>query len=230
MARGPIIPDTIKHQIIKLHRDKPNLYAKNIQKTINDSLREKRSEISEGWPSVSAVQKILAGVHKEEGKQSPDAEDCLWTVTDIVQYPIPPEALPTVLRVWAEAGNNPLTIRQVLWVARLYYVFKESFKGSLIDDTIPNDVLPLLTETAKDYASLEKAAKSSTKITELTWDNISSWGLFGHDTLLDLIKQGDEWRSAKKESMRSPIDKMKKKRQESSGEKREVENEGLHSQ
>ena len=48
--------------------------------------------------------------------------DAPWSVASLVKYPITPEALPAVLRVWATLRINKFgfTIREALWAARLY--------------------------------------------------------------------------------------------------------------
>jgi len=55
-------------------------------------------------------------------------EDKLWSITTLEKYPLPPETLPAVLKVWLhqkEINLVPFTIRQAKWVARLSFVVKD---------------------------------------------------------------------------------------------------------
>lgn len=78
-------------------------------------------------PSQATVEKKISEYRKRE----PDDKESPWSVFDITnpKYTILSEALPTVLRAWAYERvtyRRPLTIRQALWVARLYSVFREA--------------------------------------------------------------------------------------------------------
>ena len=128
MAKGPIIRNSVRELIVGVHQEHPTWRAKEIQRKVNDTLRERNPRISRDWPGVSAVQKVLAPIHAKERKLPPDPKDRPWSVLDIVQYPIPPDTLPFILRQWniRLLRGKPLTIRHVLWTARLYYVLKES--------------------------------------------------------------------------------------------------------
>jgi len=68
-------------------------------------------------PKVSTIQKMLGKLPKEL-----DKKDGAWSVLTLPDFPIAPDALPTVLRAWAamrEAKDRQLTIREAQWVARL---------------------------------------------------------------------------------------------------------------
>lgn len=78
-------------------------------------------------PSQPTVEKKISEYRKRE----PDDKESPWNVFDIAnpKYTILSEALPTVLRAWAYERvtyHRQLTIRQALWVARLYSVFREA--------------------------------------------------------------------------------------------------------
>jgi hypothetical protein len=50
-----------------------------------------------------------------------------WSISCLPQYPIPPEALPSVLQVWVymREENMVFTIREALWAARIYTITKD---------------------------------------------------------------------------------------------------------
>jgi hypothetical protein len=68
-----------------------------------------------------------------EIRNSDDDQDKIWSLVSLPLYPIPPEAIPYVLKVWARAieKDNPITIREALWVARLYSIFRANELASL---------------------------------------------------------------------------------------------------
>ena len=81
---------------------------------------------------------------------------------------MPYEALPTVLKVWIDAfvQDRPLTIREALWLARLYHIFKDA--GRIND-------IPLLTEIATDYALREKASRLTEQRADKQKDKKLHW-------------------------------------------------------
>lgn len=184
MAKGPIITTAIEQLIIKTHLEKPAWRAKEIREEVNAQLRKNDPSISPGWPSLSTVQKVLARIHKKERESPPDPEDAPWSVSDLTQYPIPPEVLPAVLRAWADAleMGTPLTIRQVRWAARLYYVIKES---GFLDGR-------LLATMARKYAFLEKTIMFLAANDKLSVKEQKQWLLWHDDSILYYFMAKDD--------------------------------------
>jgi hypothetical protein len=73
-------------------------------------------------PDMDTIKKKVREVWKD-----PDPMERPWSTISLSKRPIPPEALPIVLRVWAMSikEKRPLTIRQAQWVAQLQHVFKD---------------------------------------------------------------------------------------------------------
>jgi len=74
-------------------------------------------------PKVGTIQKEIQKCYKSLGDI-----DKPWSVQSLSDFPISPEALPTVLRLWVrrrELLGRDLTIRQAQWVARLYALAKD---------------------------------------------------------------------------------------------------------
>lgn len=85
--------------------------AFEIHKTISQ-------QVDEPPPALSTLEKRIS----QHGKRSSPLDEP-WSLASLVQYPIGPEALPSVLMVWAsqqEGTDLEFSIRQALWVARLY--------------------------------------------------------------------------------------------------------------
>jgi len=96
-------------------------------------------------PGEETIEKMISKIRNQE----PAPEENSWHLGTIAQYPLPCEALSTVLKVWADAidQDKPFTIREALWVARLYHVFRDA--GRL-------DNVALLIEKAESYALFER--------------------------------------------------------------------------
>ena len=126
MAKGPKITEEIMGQIARIylaHRDWP---AKKIQHEIHAQLRKKNPQIPPDWPGVSSVQKILAPVRTKDAEMRSGSKgiDRPWSVVTLAEYEIPPEALPTVLKMAVhfrqrEGEGRRMTIREARWAARL---------------------------------------------------------------------------------------------------------------
>ncbi len=133
-------------------------------------------------PQVETLEKIISEVRNKH-----DEPDKPFSLVALVRYPIPPEALPYVLKVWARSlttwtlppapGNGEylvfarehprfaarvrtLTIRQALWVARLYRVIV--LPSRQLEDLEVID-LDRLWCFAEEMANLERLMESEGK-------------------------------------------------------------------
>ncbi len=149
MSRGPKITPEVHSEIIKVNYLYPKWTAKEVRNEVERRLKDKKRGYPKGWPSANAVSKKL-----QELRHPPaDPLDRPWTTASLPMYPIPPEALPTVLKAWAlcqeperqveaktihgssiidlpnwrlcnDLHGRYLTIREALWVGRLFHVIK----------------------------------------------------------------------------------------------------------
>jgi hypothetical protein len=152
MAKGPKITEEIMGQIARIylaHRDWP---AKKIQHEIHAQLRKKNPQIPPDWPGLSSVQKILAPIRTKDAEMRSGSKgiDRPWSVVTLAEYEIPPEALPTVLKMAVhfrqreeEGEGRRMTIREARWAARL----------SSMED------LHKLFQTIQEYAEEEKVVE-----------------------------------------------------------------------
>lgn len=122
MAKGPIVTPGIEALIASVYDKHPKWKAPRVRMEVEFLLIKRGRRFPEGWPSLSAVQKVLAVVRKNLKKDS--LEDKPWSIGTMTDASlVPPEALPTVLRVWVHnrlKWGTHLTIRQAKWAARLY--------------------------------------------------------------------------------------------------------------
>jgi len=63
-------------------------------------LHKDNPELPPDWPSLSAVQKVLAIVRKKEKELPNDPQEKPWSTAMLEDYPISPEATASVLKVW----------------------------------------------------------------------------------------------------------------------------------
>lgn len=129
MAKGAQITKVVEHTIATVYAENRDWRAKQIQIEVNRRLREKHPNLSTKWPGLSAVQKYLTELRKKESEIPDDPEDRTWSVITLTEYAISPEALPVVLEIYvnnAQTLRDPLTIRQVKWIARLFHAIKDT--------------------------------------------------------------------------------------------------------
>jgi hypothetical protein len=130
MAKAPLITDQVQALIAQVYQKHPKWKAPVVLGEVRVILRKSNPKLPSGWPSLSTVQKVLAKVRKAPVDNPKDKPFCLGT---LVEYPIPPEALPMVMRVWARCNgeedgfswSSGFSIRDALWVSRLSHLFKE---------------------------------------------------------------------------------------------------------
>lgn len=121
MAKGPIITHRVELLIASVYDKHPKWKAPEIRNEVSFHLHKENPKLPSGWPSLSTVQKLLAIARKTRKELPIDPQDKPWSTATLDQYPIPPEALPAVLKVLRyniEKGKG-VTIREAKWVSRL---------------------------------------------------------------------------------------------------------------
>lgn len=123
MAKNPLITDKVRRVIAEIYLEHPDCRAKEIRDRVEARLHKQNLRSKPGWPGISAVQKELTKIRANLDKRPPEVKelDKPFSLGTLVKYPIPPEALPTVLEAWAHyrKGTTNFTIREALWFARL---------------------------------------------------------------------------------------------------------------
>jgi len=135
MAKGQYITGEVKTLIAGVYMKHPKWTARRIRDEVSFILRERNPNLSYKWPGLSIVQKSLATIHKRAKALANEPQDKLWSLMSLPKYPVPGEAIPHVLKVWALAleEGNPLTIREAIWTAWLYPIFGEAFKAHRLE-------------------------------------------------------------------------------------------------
>ena len=124
MAKGPVVTPEVEALIASVYQKHRKWKAPTVRNEVESILRKKDRTLPKGWPSLSKVQKVLATVR--QNLASPSPEDEPWSISTLKDdSPIPPEALPTILRLWIfrrENFGHDLTIREAKWAGRLYAI------------------------------------------------------------------------------------------------------------
>jgi len=132
MAKGPLVTPKVEALIASIYEKNPKWKAPRVRYEVISILHKHDPSLPKDWPSLSMVQKVLAKVRKEVGKTNP--KDARWSLGSLIEYPIPPEALPAVTKVYEEldpwsafvdTAYGSFTVREALWVARLYKIIDE---------------------------------------------------------------------------------------------------------
>jgi hypothetical protein len=130
MAKGPPITEGVEAVIAIVHRKHPKWKAPMVRNEVDYILHKEDHKLPPHWPSLSSVQKVLATVRKKDNKPNP--EEMPWSTATLDSYPISPEALSIVLKMWKsriEKGDT-FTIREAKWVARLSRLLEDIEKLS----------------------------------------------------------------------------------------------------
>ena len=125
MRKGPNITPDVEALIAAVYEKHPKWRAPTVRHEVESILRKKDKASPKGWPSLSKVQKVLAIVRRtaQENLDNPLSEDKPWSISTWDECPIPPEALPSILRLWVyqrERYGHTLSKRCAKWAARLY--------------------------------------------------------------------------------------------------------------
>jgi hypothetical protein len=123
MAKGQAITPEVENRITRIYEEhKGKWKAPRVRSEVEFILRQADESIPEGFPSLSAVQKVLAKVRRNLG--NPNKLDKPWSISTGVAagIEIPTEALPFVVATWVfmkDAWDYDLTVREARWLGRL---------------------------------------------------------------------------------------------------------------
>lgn len=126
MARGKTINKEIERIIAKVYETNPSMPAHAIRARANEEYRGIYPDTPWEWPGLSAVQKTLQKIRLNEIQTTIDTP---WSLYTLAEYDIDADALQSVLDAYAMTVSwdiRLLTIREALWVARLYCIITDT--------------------------------------------------------------------------------------------------------
>jgi hypothetical protein len=80
------------------------------------------------WPGKSPEVEVIEKKISEMKRELPGAQEKPWSLASLDAYPIPPEAISAVLKLWKyriEREGRYVTIREAKWAARLSGVLED---------------------------------------------------------------------------------------------------------
>lgn len=174
MPQGPSIkPVTglIVETYMEMYTNDPNITAKEVAHEVRSRLREKYQarRFPKDWPGDSAVGKIITDIKKNRDSLFSNPIDEPWTLSTLNDYFIPPEALPAILQLQAEAikWRRQLTIRKAIWVGRFYHICREMIANHPDAWEKEHPLMDALDCWAEDYSRVERHEEVLTLIDKL---------------------------------------------------------------
>ena len=143
VGRGPHIPDEWKKHIMHQALTEVNTPRMLLADEILEQMRQSGGARGDKLPDRESIAKLISRARNHD-----DPQDKPWSMATIDQYPIPPEALPAVLRVWKSRleKDTGFIIREAKWVSRLSALQQEQD-------------IEKLSFTANRYALVEKVSE-----------------------------------------------------------------------
>ena len=132
MAKGYLITPEVEALIASTHHCNTTWKPREVRMVVRNILLGKSKEHPElvpklkaGWPSLSSVRNKIK--RAKPSKANPNSKDKLWSLATLGDFPIPADAMPTVISIYKRvlSGDRELTIREVQWIARLYRIFDD---------------------------------------------------------------------------------------------------------
>ncbi len=128
MPIGPKITDDVRSIISEVYLNHKDWVAKEVMAEVHTRLRKNNSNVKPNWPGISAIQIELRKIRRKYEQIRELGQEQPWSLVTLDKYPIPPEALPSVIQSWVyarESKNRPFTVRDAKWVARIYAVYRD---------------------------------------------------------------------------------------------------------
>ena len=155
MAKNPLITDEVRQVIAEVYVMHPDYRAKEVQNEVHARLRQLNAHVKPDWPGLSAIQKELTKIRKNDSERSTEAKglDRPWSVGTVNDFIIPPEVIPTLIQIQANIRKDDgllLTIREARWVALIYLI--PTVKAVMENESLINAL-------AKTYAIREEVSE-----------------------------------------------------------------------
>jgi len=154
MPRGPVLTPEVERIIGDVYIKHPELRAKT-QKFYEEVYRRVHEQVDwaePNWPGLSVVKKRLSTLREKDRNRPPESTelDEIWSLCYLPKYPIPAEALPLVMSIWDKClvdlrTGEPhfefwhLTVREALWIGRLYKVLEFYYHKQMAQWTDPKN-------------------------------------------------------------------------------------------
>lgn len=138
----PVVKRTIYSHALK--------YKNTPRQALAVQLRHLIEEMGEIVPSEETIIKLIS-----QFRNNPESPiDGIWSLGSLSEYPIPTDALPMVMSIWDRRiiqgdTDEYLTIREALWVARLYKLI-ELYKPRHIPPDVRDALFKYMIKTGEE--------------------------------------------------------------------------------
>ena len=149
MPRGTVLTPEVERIIADLYIKRPELRAKTqrFYEEVYNQVHKKIDWAEPNWPGLSVVKKRIADLRDKDRSRTAESMglDEHWSLDSLPEYPIHPEALPLVMRIYeknlCEAAMSEwyLSIREALWVGRLYKILELYYHDQMAKWTNPDN-------------------------------------------------------------------------------------------
>ena len=123
-VRGPNIPDDWKRYIMERALTEVNTPRMLLTDEILEQMKQSR-DVKDKLPERESIAKLISRARNH----SASPLDAPFSLASLAEYDIPPEAMPAIMWVYKKMFRESpqyFTIRQALWVARLYSIIESS--------------------------------------------------------------------------------------------------------
>ncbi|NQT74670.1 MAG: hypothetical protein HQ553_18180 [Chloroflexi bacterium] len=192
---GPPVSDQVKALLVDTWRKS---VADNREMTAKEVLQAVKSQLSIGGngditlPKLRKVQDILREA-RERFEYTKD-QDIPWSMATIERYPLPPEAIPKVLRIWKllRTEGKSLVLREAKWIARLHLLASKPYRLFGLAEAYANnerlsELLGIPFDTANLDISLVSGENEHTAL-RLMAETSREFEESAHDEFLEISK------------------------------------------
>ena len=149
MSKGPYLTPKVKRMLLEIYVADRQIKPSKARELLLERMKAKGlNEIfGSDYPHGSTVSNQLKLLREKDEGRLPESKelDEPWHLSSLPKYPIPPEALPLIMRVYTKnmceaampAWN--LSMREALWIGRLYRILELYSHEQMADWTNPDN-------------------------------------------------------------------------------------------
>ena len=198
MSKGPRLSPAIDALIKKIYIANRQVRPKEARKRLLEQMKAEGLDqiFGSNYPALNTMAQRLKKLKDEDAARSDELKrlDEPWSFGSLVEYPIPPEAIPLVASIYEKClmeGNNSigwnLTIREALWIGRLHKIIELYKPRHLLPD-----VKAALAEFLVNNRGWPTEFQGKTMFQEL-----AEWGIFEYadkdDVVIELLVKKGGW-------------------------------------
>jgi len=139
MSHGFWLQDDVKSLIREIYLSNRHISASKAREELLERMRSDERRLDEkygsDYPKVGTVSNYLKKLRDRDAARSEESKaiDKPWSVGSLAKHPIPADVLPLVLSVYTRTAieGDYLTIREALWISRIYKALEVCHRNQL---------------------------------------------------------------------------------------------------